>query len=64
MPLVITFSSVDKDVYRQFAAEIRTVAETQTKMIASVDLRSLPSPWTTICRTASFCSLKRPMYMP
>lgn len=44
VPLVFTYSSVDKEVYRQTAAAVRHVAETQTTLFANVDLRSLPSP--------------------
>jgi hypothetical protein len=45
VPLVFTYSSVDKEVYGQKAAAIRNVAEAQTTLIANVDLRSLPSPF-------------------
>jgi hypothetical protein len=44
VPLVFTYSSVDKEVYRQTASTVRNLAEAQTMLIANVDLLSLPSP--------------------
>ena len=61
---MITYSSVDKDVYRQFAADIRNVAEAQTKMIASIDLQRLPSPMKDELPYRQFLLSQEPMYMP
>lgn len=44
VPLVLTYSSVDKVLYGHNAEAIRNVAESQTTTIANVDLRSLPPP--------------------
>jgi len=64
VPLVFTYSSVGEEVYKQVAALVRTVAESKTTQIASVDLKSLPSPLDDELPYRQFLLSQKPMLVP
>jgi hypothetical protein len=64
VPLVFTYSSVDKEIYRQVAAAVRTVAESQTTQIANIDLKSLLPPEDDELPYRQFLLSQKPMLVP
>ncbi|MEO8369841.1 MAG: CHAT domain-containing protein [Candidatus Solibacter sp.] len=64
VPLIFTYSSVGEEVYKQVAAQVGTVAESKTTQIASVDLKSLPSPLDDEMPYRQFLLSQKPMLVP